>query len=150
VEIRERVGEDNFFLFGHTAEQVAELNRMGYHPMPWLENDPLTREVLDLIGSGHFSEGDRSLFQPLLANLCTSDPFKVMADIADYRRAQNDVDRAWSDPAAWSRMSLLNTARCGFFSSDRSINDYAERIWKVAPVPINACAVIPRSDQGSL
>jgi starch phosphorylase len=150
VEIRERVGEDNFFLFGHTTEQVAELDRIGYHPMPWLENDPVTREVIDLIGSGHFSEGDRGLFHPLLANLCTSDPFKVMADIADYRRAQNEVDRAWSDPARWSRMSLLNTARCGFFSSDRSIADYAERIWKVEPMPINACAVLPRSDQGSL
>ena len=113
--------------------------------MPWLENDPIAREAIELIGSGHFSEGDRDLFHPLLANLCGSDPFRVMADMGDYRRAHNAVDQAWQNPTSWSRMSVLNTARCGFFSSDRSIADYAERIWKVAPVPINACTVIPAS-----
>jgi starch phosphorylase len=136
IEIRDRVGSDNFFLFGHTAEQLAALNRSGYHPMPWLENEPLTKEAIDLIGSGHFSEGDRELFHPLLSNLCSSDPFRVMADIGDYRRAQNDVDGAWLDAHRWTQMSALNTARCGFFSSDRSIREYAERIWKVGPVPV--------------
>jgi starch phosphorylase len=138
IEIRDRVGGDNFFLFGHTAEQLAAINRNGYHPMPWLENEPLTREAIDLIGSGHFSEGDRELFHPLLSNLCSSDPFRVMADIGDYRRAQNDVDGAWLDRNRWMQMSALNTARCGFFSSDRSIREYAERIWKVQPVPVTA------------
>ena len=136
IEIRERVGGDNFFLFGHTAEQLAAINRNGYHPMPWLENEPLTKEAIDLIGSGHFSEGDRELFHPLLSNLCSSDPFRVMADVGDYRRAQNDVDSAWLDRNRWMQMSALNTARCGFFSSDRSIREYAERIWKVQPVPV--------------
>jgi starch phosphorylase len=139
IEIRERVGSDNFFLFGHTADELAVLNRQGYHPMPWLENDPTTREAIDLIGSGHFSEGDRDLFHPLLANLCGSDPFRVMADIGDYRRAQNEVDAAWRDPGRWGTMAVLNTARCGFFSSDRSIREYAERIWKVEPVSVPAC-----------
>ena len=143
IEIRDRVGHDNFFLFGHTAEQLAAINRNGYHPMPWLENDPMTREAIDLIGSGHFSEGDRDLFHPLLANLCSSDPFRVMADIGDYRRAQNEVDDVWRDPMRWRTMSVLNTARCGFFSSDRSIREYAERIWKVQPVPVQACSVVP-------
>jgi len=138
IEIRERVGGDNFFLFGHTAEQLAELNRSGYLPMPWLENDPVAREAIDLIGSGYFSEGDRDLFQPLLANLCSHDPFRVMADIGDYRRAQNAVDAAWLEPERWTRMSVLNTARCGFFSSDRSIREYAQRIWNVAPLPVEA------------
>ena len=138
VEIRERVGADNFFLFGHTAEELAELNRNGYHPMPWLENDPMAREAIDLIGAGHFSEGDRDLFHPLLANLCGHDPFRVMADISDYRRGQNDVDACWRDPGRWSTMSVLNTARCGFFSSDRSIREYAERIWKVEPVRVTS------------
>jgi starch phosphorylase len=142
IEIRERVGEDNFFLFGHTADQLAEINRNGYHPLPWLENDPIAKEAIDLIGSGHFSEGDRDLFHPLLANLCSHDPFRVMADIGDYRRAQNAVDEAWRDPQRWSTMSALNTARCGFFSSDRSIQDYAERIWKVTPVPVQAGQVL--------
>ncbi|MEB3265122.1 MAG: glycogen/starch/alpha-glucan phosphorylase [Cyanobacteriota bacterium] len=138
VEIRERVGNDNFFLFGHTAEQLQALNASGYHPMPWLENDPMAREAIDLIGSGHFSEGDRELFHPLLANLCSHDPYRVMADLADYRRAQNEVDNAWRDPGRWHTMAVLNTARCGFFSSDRSIAEYAQRIWKVAPVPVSS------------
>ena len=142
IEIRERVGADNFFLFGHTASELDDLQRSGYHPMPWLENDALAREAIELIGSGHFSEGDRALFHPLLANLCGSDPYRVMADIGDYRRAQNEVDATWRDPARWSAMSLLNTARCGFFSSDRSIQEYAERIWKVVPVPVRSCSMI--------
>jgi len=143
VEIRERVGEDNFFLFGHTAEQLLELQKTGYHPMPLLENDALAREAIDLIGSGHFSEGDRDLFHPLLANLCGSDPFRVIADAADYRRAQNAVDTVWQDPGRWRTMSVLNTARCAHFSSDRAIREYAERIWKVEPVPVTACSVVP-------
>jgi starch phosphorylase len=149
IEIRDLVGHDNFFLFGHTAEQLEAINRGGYHPMPWLENDPIAREAIDLIGSGHFSEGDRDLFHPLLANLCGSDPFRVMADIGDYRQAHNAVDAAWVDAVGWSRMSLLNSARCGFFSSDRSIRDYAERIWNVEPMPINACTVLPSTRSGS-
>ncbi|MCT0223751.1 glycogen/starch/alpha-glucan phosphorylase [Synechococcus sp. CS-1328] len=148
IEIRERVGEDNFFLFGHTAEELAVINHNGYHPMPWLENDPVTREAIDLIGSGHFSEGDRDLFHPLLANLCSSDPFRVMADIGDYRRAHNAVDAAWSDPSRWGTMSVLNTARCGFFSSDRSIREYAERIWQVEPAPVRACNVVGGTGDG--
>ncbi|CAK6688576.1 glycogen/starch/alpha-glucan phosphorylase [Synechococcus sp. BA-124 BA4] len=149
IEIRDLVGHDNFFLFGHTAEQLEVINRGGYHPMPWLESDPIAREAIDLIGSGHFSEGDRDLFHPLLANLCGSDPFRVMADIGDYRRAHNAVDAAWVDSVGWSRMSLLNSARCGFFSSDRSIRDYAERIWNVESMPINACTVLPSAQPGS-
>ncbi|MEI8250409.1 MAG: glycogen/starch/alpha-glucan phosphorylase [Synechococcus sp. ELA057] len=143
VEIRERVGEDNFFLFGHTTEQLQELQRSGYHPMPYLEGDSLAREAIDLIGSGHFSEGDRDLFHPLLASLCGSDPFRVIADAADYRRAQNEVDNVWKDPQRWRTMSVLNTARCAHFSSDRAIREYAERIWKVEPVSISACSVVP-------
>jgi starch phosphorylase len=136
VEIRERVGNDNFFLFGHTTEQVAELDRLGYHPMSWIEQDPMARDVLSLIGSGHFSDGDRDLYHPLLASLTSHDPFKVMADLADYRRAQDAVDQAWFDPSRWAAMSLANTLGCGFFSSDRSIQEYAERIWKVEPLPV--------------
>ncbi len=143
VEIRDLVGHDNFFLFGHTAEQLASINQAGYHPMPWLENDPVAREAIELIGSGHFSEGDCDLFHPLLANLCGSDPFRVCADLGDYRRAQNEVDAVWCDPERWRRMSVLNTARCGHFSSDRSIREYAERIWKVQPVPISSCSLVP-------
>ncbi|TVS01510.1 MAG: glycogen/starch/alpha-glucan phosphorylase [Cyanobium sp. PLM2.Bin73] len=136
VEIRERVGDENFFLFGHTTEQVVELDRLGYHPMSWIDQDPMVREVLSLIGSGQFSEGDRELFHPLLASLTSHDPFKVMADLGDYRRAQEEVDQAWIDRQGWARRSLANTAACGFFSSDRSIQEYAERIWNVPPVTV--------------
>jgi starch phosphorylase len=136
IEIRERVGAENFFLFGHTAQEIETLSCSGYHPMPLLDNDPITKAALDLIGSGHFSDGDRDLFYPLLANLTSKDPFKVMADIGDYRRAQAEVDQAWQDSSRWSRMSISNTMGCGFFSSDRSINDYAERIWKLPAVPV--------------
>ena len=145
IEIRERVGADNFFLFGHTAAELAEINRNGYHPLPWIENEPMVKEAIDLIGSGHFSEGDRDLFHPLLANLCSHDPFRVMADIGDYRRAQNSVDDAWRDPQRWRSMAVLNTARCGFFSSDRSIREYAERIWNVGPVPVQAGQGVPET-----
>ena len=143
VEIRERVGPDNFFLFGHTTEQVGELDRMGYHPMAWIDRDPMVREVLALIGSGHFSDGDRDLFHPLLASLTSHDPFKVMADLADYRRAQEEVDQAWLDRPGWAARSLANTRACGFFSSDRSIREYAERIWKVPAVPVPRSSEVP-------
>ena len=136
IEIRERVGEQNFFLFGHTAAEVAELTRSGYHPLPWLDANPALRGAIDLIGSGHFSEGDRELFHPLLANLCNRDHFQVVADAADYSRAQTAVDQAWSEPLAWARSSISNTMGCGFFSSDRAIAEYAERIWRLTPVSI--------------
>ncbi len=138
VEIRDRVGADNFFLFGHTAEQVQEFDQMGYHPMPWIEKDPVVRAAIELIGAGHFSEGDRDLFYPLLANLTSHDPFKVMADIGSYRLAQEQVDACWQDPSRWARMSVANTMGCGFFSSDRSIQEYAERIWNVRPIAVEA------------
>jgi len=136
IEIRERVGADHFVLFGHSAEEVAQLSRDGYHPMPWLERNPALRAAMELIASGHFSEGDRDLFQPLLDNLTRHDPFQVVADAADYSRAQNGVDGRWSDPAGWCRASIANTMGCGFFSSDRAIAEYAARIWKLEPLPV--------------
>jgi starch phosphorylase len=136
IEIRERVGDTNFFLFGHNAEEVAALAAGGYHPMPWLEGNPSLRAAIELIGTGHFSEGNHQLFDPLLASLTRHDPYQVVADAADYSRAQNAVDTAWRDAAGWARSSMTNTMRCGFFSSDRSIADYAERIWNLTPVPV--------------
>jgi glycogen phosphorylase len=136
IEIRERVGEQNFFLFGHSADQVAQLQRDGYSPMPWLERNPALREALGLIASGHFSEGDVNLYQPLIDHLTHHDPFQVVADAADYSRAQNRVDEAWLDVEHWTVASITNLMRCGFFSSDRAIAEYADRIWKLAPHPV--------------
>jgi starch phosphorylase len=135
VEIREEVGDENFFLFGHTAEQARQLLTEGYRPWE-LPNEVLElRSVLSLISSGLFSHGDKTLFQPLIDNLLQSDPYLVLADYEAYVSRQSEVGRAWRDPEHWSRMSILNVARIGKFSSDRSIRDYCERIWKVEPVP---------------
>jgi len=138
IEIRERVGADHFVLFGHDASAVAQLRQQGYHPYPCLETNPSFRAAIDLIASGHFSEGDRQLFQPLLHNLCTQDPYLVVADAADYSRAQNAVDQAWCNTQGWLASSITNTMRCGFFSSDRAIAEYADRIWRLTPQPIPA------------
>ena len=138
IEIRERVGASNFFLFGHTAQQVREIAQQGYQPQVWLGSNPGLREALQLIASGHFSEGDHDLFRPLIDNLLNQDPFQVIADSADYSLAQDIVDRAWLDPLNWASASVSNTMGCGFFSSDRAIKDYAEKIWKLDPLPIQA------------
>jgi starch phosphorylase len=136
VEIREQVGAENFFLFGKTAEEISALGQEGYRPWELIGGMPELTEILRLIEQGHFSNGDGDLFRPLLQNLTGSDPFFVLADFNDYLRAQGAVDQAWADRPLWNRMSLLNTARTGFFSSDRSIKEYAQRIWKAESYPI--------------
>jgi starch phosphorylase len=97
---------------------------------------PELAEALRLIEQGHFSNGDQELFRPLLQNLTGSDPFFVLADFADYLRAQGEVSQTWADPTRWNRMALLNTARTGFFSSDRSIRQYAKDIWRAEAFPV--------------
>ena len=136
VEIREQVGAENFFLFGHTADGIADLHQKGYRPWELIGSMPELAEVLRLIEQGHFSNGDGDLFRPLLENLTGRDPFCVLADFDAYMRAQDEVDLAWADRNRWNRTSLLNTARTGFFSSDRSIRDYVKRIWKAEPFPV--------------
>ncbi|MFQ6539689.1 MULTISPECIES: glycogen/starch/alpha-glucan phosphorylase [Aphanothece] len=135
VEIRQQVGTDNFFLFGHTTEQIAEL-RSDYRPWEWVEKVPLLREALDLIERGHFSNGDGELFRPLVQNIVGRDSYFLLADLPDYLVSQNDASRLWADPSAWQRASILNTARSGYFSSDRAIREYAERVWGVEPLPV--------------
>jgi starch phosphorylase len=135
-EIREQVGAENFFLFGRTTEEIAGLHSSGYRPWELIAAIPELPEVLRLIEQGHFSHGDGDLFRPLLENLTGRDPFFVLADFTDYLRAQDAVSRAWGDRQTWNRMSLLNCARTGFFSSDRSIREYAERIWRADPFPV--------------
>jgi starch phosphorylase len=136
VEIREQVGAENFFLFGKTAEEISQLHQSGYRPWELIGSMPELAEILRLVEQGYFSNGDGDLFRPLLQNLTGRDPFFVLADFNDYLRAQAEVDQAWADRGHWNRMSLLNSARSGFFSSDRSIRDYAERIWKAESFPV--------------
>jgi len=136
VEIREAVGEDNFFLFGMTEPEVERLRAAGYRPRDHYERDEDLRRAIDLIDSGLFSHGDRDLFRPLTGNLLNADPFMVCADFRDYVECQARAGRVWDDPAAWSRMSILNAARCGPFSSDRAIREYCDEIWQVRPLPL--------------
>ena len=131
IEIREEVGEDNFFLFGLTAEQVYALRASGYQPRAWYEGNPALREVLDSLISGRFSRGDRTLFTPLYDSLLSHDPFLLLADYQAYVDCQDHVAQVYRDEERWTRMSIMNTARTGKFSSDRSIRDYCRRIWGI-------------------
>jgi glycogen phosphorylase len=137
VEIREEAGPENFFLFGMTVEQVKELKRRGYDPWERYRQDREIKAVIDAIAGGTFSPGQPRLFQPVVDSLLNGgDPYLCLADFADYVRCQDDVSKAWQDPERWTRMAVLNVARMGKFSSDRSIHEYAEDIWGVTPVKI--------------
>jgi starch phosphorylase len=136
VEIREAVGAENFFLFGLTVEDVRRLRAEGYRPRELYENDPTLREVIDALADGTFSRGDVSLFRPLVGSLLVEDPWLLLADFRPYVECQAEVERAYLDPERWTRMSILNTARMGRFSSDRSIAEYCREVWNVLPVPI--------------
>ena len=134
VEIRQLVGDDNFFLFGMTEPEVEALWAKGYKPADFYQADPQLRAAMDLIASGEFSGGDRSVFEPIVSNLLYDDRFMVLADYASYIEAQAQVDLAYADQDAWTRSAILNIARCGFFSSDRSMRDYLDRIWHARPL----------------
>jgi starch phosphorylase len=136
VEIREEVGAENFFLFGMTAQEVYEKRAYGYSPMECYHGNAELKLAIDRISSGFFSHGDASIFRPLLDNLLYSDPYFVLADYAAYIACQDQVSLAYRDETQWTRMSILNAARMGKFSSDRSIQDYCKEIWHVQPVPI--------------
>ena len=136
VEIREEAGPENFFLFGLTESEVEQVKRDGYRPSDYVDGNDELQAVLGLISSGQFSHGDTEVFRPLVDNLIHDDPFLVMADYASYVECQDRVAAAWQDPDAWSRMSILNTARSGKFSSDRAIREYCDDIWNVGPVTV--------------
>ena len=136
VEIRDAVGEENFFLFGKTVQQVNEIRTAGYRPSDIYHQNEKLRNVIDLINSGHFSHGDGGLFRPLTDNLMNSDLFLVYSDFQDYIDCQEQVNQAYRDQEQWTRMSVLNVARCGRFSSDRAIREYNKEIWRVMPLSV--------------
>jgi starch phosphorylase len=138
VEIREEVGADNFFLFGLSAAEVESVKRTGYRPHDYVAANGELRAVLELIGTGHFSQGDAEVFRSLVDNLIHDDPFLVLADYAAYIACQEQVSSAWQDVPNWTRMSIINTARSGKFSSDRAIMEYCEDIWNVRPMTVKA------------
>ncbi|HZD47203.1 MAG TPA: glycogen/starch/alpha-glucan phosphorylase [Silvibacterium sp.] len=131
IEIREAVGHENFFLFGLTADQVQARISDGYHPRAIYETNPYLREIMDAISSGQFSHRDGSLFRPLVDQLLNHDPYLLFADYQSYIDRQDHVSETYRDQETWSRMSILNAARMGKFSSDRSIRDYSQNIWRV-------------------
>jgi len=136
IEIRDRVGAENFFDFGHQAFEVQKLKREGYNPRAYIENDPQLAEIFHLLGTGHFTHGNREILQPLLDNIRSIDPYMVLADYADYISCHERICSLWQDQDKWTSMSILNTARSGSFSSDRAVREYCDQIWKVGPVPI--------------
>ncbi|WP_402469226.1 glycogen/starch/alpha-glucan phosphorylase [Isoptericola aurantiacus] len=138
VEIRQLVGDDNFFLFGLTEPEAAAIAETGYRPSSYYEENPSLRRALDLVARGEFSGGDRSVFEPVVSNLLGEDRFMVLADYQAYLDAQDRVEAAYRDPDAWSRSAVLNVARSGFFSSDRSMRDYMDRIWHAEVLPEEA------------
>jgi starch phosphorylase len=137
IEIRNEVGPENFFLFGLSAAEVQKLKTGGYQPRDYYAADPHLKEAIDQIATGFFSPDQPDLFQPLVNSLLGRDPYMVLADYAAYVECQERVSRAYVNQEAWTRKSILNTARMGYFSSDRAIRDYCERIWRVKPEPIS-------------
>ena len=138
VEIREEVGEENFFLFGLTAQEVADLKSQGYNPGGYYEDNKELSSVLNMISQGYFSCGDANLFKPLVDELLNQDQYMLLTDYQSYIDCQDKVSETWRDQDLWTRMSILNVARIGKFSSDRAIHEYCQDIWKVKPVPVVA------------
>ena len=137
VEIRDEVGEDNIFIFGKTVDEVDELRARGYNPRDYYWGNEELRALIDWLDSGYFTPENKKMLHPLVHRLLDGgDPFLVLADYEDYCRAQAEVDKAYRDRKRWARMAILNTARVGYFSSDRTISEYAEDIWKLKPVKV--------------
>lgn len=136
VEIREEVGAENFFLFGQTTDEVEATRTAGYRPSEFYEQNPELKEVLDFLLSEELSGGNRELFRPLHDNLLQQDPYQLLKDYQSYIDCQEQIHEVWRKPKEWARKSILNVANMGKFSSDRSIKDYCEEIWKVEPVKV--------------
>ena len=143
VEIREEVGAENFFLFGLTAEEVEKKRQEGYRPSDYYQNNAELKAVIDLINSGFFAHGDGNLFRPLINSLLFNDPYFLLAAYQSYLDCQDKVSQAYQNPEHWSKMSILNVARMGKFSSDRSIREYCQDIWNIESVPIELLDLCP-------
>jgi starch phosphorylase len=140
VEIREAVGEENFFMFGLTAPQVAQTWAEGYRPREIYDRTPQLHSIVEALNSGLFSHGAHELFRPLVDDLLNHDPFLVIRDFQSYLECQQAVSRCFVDTACWTRMSILNVARIGRFSADRAIREYCDDIWRVQPLEVGLTA----------
>jgi len=137
VEIREEVGAENFFLFGMTAQEVVDLKHKGYKPMDYYNANPELKLVIDQLSSGYFSPKDRGQFMAIVDSLLSRDEYMLLADFQAYTDCQEQVAEVFRDQERWTRMSILNVARMGKFSADRTIADYCKNIWQVEPMPIS-------------
>lgn len=137
IEIRERVGAENFFLFGLTADEAIEVKSQGYSPFDTVQDNPELNQAITQFTSSYFTRGDTELFRSLVDSLLYHDPYLVTADYASYIASQDEVEKVYFDKDLWTRKSILNAARCGFFSSDRAMKQYCDEIWKVSPVPVS-------------
>jgi starch phosphorylase len=138
IEIREQVGAENFFLFGLTAEEVFALKERGLYPRDYYQNNAELKQALDQISSGYFSGGDTDVFRPIIDSLLYRDEYMALVDYPAYLNCQDAVEGGYRDLETWTRMSILNVARSGFFSSDRAIRQYCEEIWRVKPVRVSS------------
>jgi starch phosphorylase len=135
IEIRDEVGEDNIFIFGLTAEEVARVKANGYQPWDYYHANDELREVLDMIGSDFFSPSEPDRFKPIVDTLLQhGDHYLLLADYASYIACQKEVETAYKDQEQWVKKAILNVANMGKFSSDRTIMQYAEQIWDAKPV----------------
>lgn len=137
VEIRELAGDENFFLFGLTEPEVQKLSDSGYSPYKYYDSSEDLKDAIDMISSGEFSNGDGSVFASLVHDLLNNDRFMTLADFDSYCQIQSTIEEVYRDKMKWARMSLMNIARSGYFSSDRSIKDYLDRIWHSEPIFID-------------
>ncbi|MEE9498343.1 MAG: glycogen/starch/alpha-glucan family phosphorylase, partial [Nitrospinaceae bacterium] len=134
VEIRDRVGEDNIFIFGLTAEEVEQTRKAGYHPRDYYESNPELKQALDMIRDGYFAPNHPHIFLPVVDSLLNhGDHYRVLADFGDYVQTQKKVEALYLEPENWTRKSIINSANMGFFSSDRSIREYCRLIWGIEP-----------------
>lgn len=139
VEILEEVGDENIFIFGKTVDEVEAIRAQGYNPYDYYNSNWELKSVIDWLQSDYFTPGESHAFAPLTGSLLQGgDPYLVLADYADYVRAQEEVDSAYRDKKRWAKMAILNTARVGKFSSDRTISEYADQIWKLKSVKVDA------------
>lgn len=144
IEIREEVGEENFFLFGLKTDEVHQLKSEGYNPLHYYESNPSLKKALDMIRTGYFSPENMDLFKPIFDSLVHHDEYMLMADYQSYIDCQDEVEKVYRDSARWTQMSILNVAKSGRFSCDRTVSEYCKDIWKVKPIKVKIPKYSPK------
>jgi starch phosphorylase len=134
IEIAQAVGEENIFIFGLKAHEVETLKNKGYRPQQYIEQNPMLKEIFKLIHSGFFSPQDVKLFAPIVQSLAHHDPYLVCADFGSYCQTQDVISKTYLKKDEWTKKSIINVAQSGFFSSDRTIREYAKEVWNI---PVN-------------